>query len=249
MVDKIKEDRIYGQAAVEAFYKKREKDLIRLFVREGEQGRFGEILSACAKKKQLYRLVPNAELSVLAKSEHHEGICAIVKPKEAIPLDRLLDLYQKGFNKGPILVLDGVSNPHNVGAIIRSAVFYGNTNIVINTKTRFNLSGSLARMSEGGLEYASIAFSRDTNFLIQSMKKRGFKILSSDLEAKECSITEDFLEGPFALVLGSESQGISKEFLEHSDHRFRLKGAGIIQSLNVSVFAGIMFNEFYEHGK
>jgi len=245
MANKQKEDRIFGDKAVLAFFERRSKDLIRLFVRNGEQGRYKKILSDCAAKKKVYRLVSEDELEKISQSTHHEGICAIVVPKLNTPLVSLIENYQENYKWEPLIILDTVSNPHNIGGIIRSAIFFGITRIILNNSSNISLAGSLARISEGGVEHSSIAQSTNTKNLIELLKKRDIQIISTDVHSENKKIDSKMIKKPFALVLGNENIGISKDFRDNSDFLLKLSGSGKIESLNVSVFAGVVFSQFY----
>jgi TrmH RNA methyltransferase len=244
MANKQKEDRIFGDKAVLAFFDRRSDDLIRLFVRNGEQGRYKKILSDCASKKKVYRLITDDELEKVSQSTHHEGICAIVEPKSNTPLVSLIEDYQENYKWEPLIVLDSVSNPHNIGGIIRSAIFFGITRIILNNSSNINLAGSLARISEGAVEHAMIAQSSNTKNLIELLNKREIQIISTDVHSENKKINTNMIKRPFALVLGNENMGISKDFRENSDFLLKLSGSGKIESLNVSVFAGVVFSQF-----
>jgi len=242
---KIKEERIYGESAVRALFKHRKKDIIRLFVREGEQGRFKEILSDFAKEKKLYRLVPNIELDKISESTHHEGVCAIASPKPYVEITTLISRYKKNFKGDPLVILDNLGNPHNVGGIIRSAAFFGYTSLIINSKTKLALSGALTRTSEGGVEHCSITHTRDASDLLLALRQNHIPVLVTDANAENDALDEKYLKKPYALVLGNESSGVSKQILEASSVRFKVSGKNLVQSLNVSVCAGVVFNNLF----
>ena len=240
-----KEIRIYGDSAVRSLYKKRKKDIIRLFVRDGEQGRYSEILSGLAKLKIMYRLVKNEELEKISQSTHHEGICAIVKPKSFLKLDQLIEKYLDNFNHDPLIILDNITNPHNIGAIVRSSAFFGNSFHIIHSKGAISLGGSLHRISEGGVEFSQ--FSRVVNItdLKNKLVKNKIKIIVADAEAETSEIDAELFQSPYAIVLGNENSGVSKELKQAADLIFKIEGVGQIQSLNVSVSAGIIFNNLH----
>ncbi len=239
------EDCIYGESAVRTFFDLRNEDLIRLFVREGEQGRFKEILSECARMKKLYRLVPNGDLDKLSKSKHHEGICAVTKPKRFKSLPTLISEYVDKFSGEPLVILDEVGNPHNIGSIMRNAAFFGFNRLILNTKSSIKLSGSLMRTSEGGGEYCSVGLSKSTAQLIEILKEKKIKIVVSDLRAESSAVEEHYMQSPYAIVLGNEVSGVSNDLLKAADLKFKISGADKVQSLNVSVSAGIIFNEIF----
>jgi tRNA G18 (ribose-2'-O)-methylase SpoU len=169
-----------------------------------------------------------------------------VNPKTNVPLVSLIDEYLREYKWQPLVILDGVSNPHNIGGIIRSSIFFEINKIVINHSSKINLGGSLARISEGGVEHAQIAQSSNTKNLIELLKNRGIQIISTDVHSETKKIDPKMLSKPFALVLGNENIGISKDFRESSSFLLKLSGSSKIESLNVSVFAGVVFNQFFE---
>lgn len=223
-------------------------DVERVFIRKGEEGRFGSYLSRLAQNKKVYRLVPQEELNKIAGSEHHEGICLFAKPKKIKSLKSLLTHYISNFHGDPLIILDQVNNPHNIGSIYRAAAFFGFTNIVLVSKSTLHLSGSLARVSEGGTELIDTSFAK-SEILIPLLKELGIHTLVTDVRAETSDLPFEYLSRPYAIVLGSENNGVSKEFFQSSSFLFKIDGSGRLESLNVGMSAGIIFNSIFVASK
>ena len=238
-------DKFYGINLSLVLFEQRFLDIERVFIRKGEEGRFGKYLSKLSKEKKVYRLVPNDELSVIAETEHHEGVCLFAKAKKTLSLANFVNEYLKIFQNKPIIVLDQIQNPHNIGSIYRSAAYFGFSHILVISKSSIKLSGSLARVSEGGTEFVSTCFVRDSLPLIEIFKKNDISIISTDLNSSNSDIPYELLTNPYAIVIGSEQLGVSKDLILNSILTFRLEGTNKIQSLNAGVSSGIIFNTIY----
>lgn len=252
---KPKEDKIYGIASAYALFHSRPDDIIRVYVRKGEEGRFKDILSELARRRVLYRLVPNEEMLKISESTHHEGICIITNQRRLTSLSSFfveldaLTSNSSGYDM-PVLLLDGISNPHNIGAILRTAAFYGVKFVLLHSESRINLSGSLARVSEGGSEKVYFAKVNDPERIINEFKERGYILLASEVQdAAEFNKTlhSEKLKNnkKTVIILGNEGQGVSGYLRENADYRVSIKGIGSIESLNVSVSTGIFLDAFY----
>jgi TrmH RNA methyltransferase len=256
---KPKEDKIYGISSAYALFESRPDDIIRVYVRKGEEGRFKDILSEMARRRVLYRLVPNEEMLKISESTHHEGICIITHQKRLTPLssffaelDALTD--NSSTNDMPILLLDGISNPHNIGAILRTAAFYGVRFVLLHSESRINLSGSLARVSEGGSEKVYFSKVNDVERIIKEFKDREYVLLASEVQdAAEFNATlySEKLRGnkKIVLILGNEGLGVSSYLRENADFRVSIRGIGEIESLNVSVSTGVFLDSFFRRNQ
>ena len=243
--ERTKCERIFGKEACHQVYDIRPDAIVKAYVRKGEEGRFKEILSSLAKDRIGYNLVPEDELRKIAQSEHHEGICMLVKKREKVTLTNWLSTLRDA--KG-ILFLDGVDNPHNIGGILRSALYFGASHIILNSKTKYNLSGSLARISEGAVEHLYVLQDFDLDQLQSKLQGLGYKIIISTTESNAKIPELKEVPPKWVIVVGSEGAGISKEVQAIGDLSIHIEAGSKLQSLNVSVATGILLYELTKAG-
>lgn len=184
--------------------------------------------------------------------QRHQGVVAILSPAEIWRLDTFLqklvldrisyELSGRNMDGYTVAVLDGIEDPHNLGAIIRVAEAAGVKAVFIPQRRAVGLTGTVAKTSAGAL--ASLPVVRVGNLVqcLETLKKYGFWVAALDLEAKE-TYTESNLIRPMVIVIGSEGTGVSRIVKEHCDFLVKIPMLGKTESLNASVAAGIMFYE------
>jgi len=236
-------DKHCGPAAVAALFAQRPADVLRFFYTPMRRQEAGTYCAALAKRRLPYREVPPEELQRIAGTTHHGGMVAVARPRGLI----LLDVA----NLPPILwaapvlpILDGIGNPHNLGAIARSAAFFGCKALVISGDNRqARLSDAALRTAEGGLEALTVFQAPDLPSLLRALAPR---MLSLAAVAREGEPPEALPRGrPFALVLGNEEKGLSRETIAASTARVTLPGSGAVESLNVSVAAAVLIHALW----
>ena len=177
-------------------------------------------------------------LSRIAKTSSHQGFASIVEPFEGIPLKTLLNKAKTKQNP-LLLMLDGIEDPNNLGAILRSADAFGVDGIIMRRHGEVPLNETVARVSTGAIAYVDVAVVSNLSQAISECKDAGFWIVSSDGEAKMAHTEVDY-HGPIVLVVGSEGFGISKNVLSHSDFIVKIPMVGHVNSLNASVATGVL---------
>lgn len=186
------------------------------------------------------RRVNNAELDNKAHGVH-QGVMAEIKPYEYLDLDSLIKLSKN--KKIPVIViLDGINDPHNMGAILRSCDVFDVTGIIIPKYNQVPLNATVAKTSAGAINYVPVSLVGNLNQAIEKLKENGFWVVSSDGSADKsyADIKYDF---PCALVIGSEGEGVSKLVLKNSDFIVKIPQSGHVNSLNASVAAGILLSK------
>lgn len=218
-------------------------DAAELWVADGaERGRLGEILRLAREAGVRLREAPRQKLDRLAGTDRHQGVVAVVADYRYRELDELLDAA-RGKGEPPLLVLlDGIEDPQNLGAIIRSAHALGSHGVVIPKDRAVGITATAAKASAGAVEHCPVA--RVTNLVqaMDSLKESGVWIagLAADGDADLASLD---LTGPTAIVVGSEGQGIRRLVRERCDHAVRIPMSGEIGSLNASSSAAICLYE------
>ena len=179
----------------------------------------------------------NNELNVFSEGGVHQGIVANIKPYEFTPLETILKNCEK--ESKPILVLlDGVVDTHNLGAILRCCDIFGVNGLIIGKHDQVGLNATVAKTSAGAINYVPVAQVGNLNQTIDLLKKKGFWIVAADGNCDKSYLDLDY-NFPTVLVIGNEGDGISPLVLKNSDFIVKIPMYGKVNSLNASVATGI----------
>jgi len=197
-----------------------------------------EVLKAIALKKIDIERVAESKLDQLSERGLHQGIVASVLDFRYYSLEEVIAAAAS--KKYPLLiVLDGIEDPHNFGAILRTCDAFGVDGVIIKKNRQVPLNATVAKVSTGAIDFVKVAEVTNLSVAIASLKERGYWIVASDGEAT-LSYRDVDCERPIALVLGSEGRGVSRLVIERSDYKVKIPMFGHVNSLNVSVAAGIL---------
>ncbi len=210
--------------------------LERVLVAQGAGGpRLQEIIDMARRAQVPVRFEPRSALDRLAGSAAHQGVVALGAATRYADLDA-------ASSSALVVVLDGVEDPHNLGAIIRTAHAAGAGSVIIPERRAAGITDVVAKAAAGALEHLPVVRVANINRALEELKQRGFWIYGLDERG-----TEDYdrveYSPPTALVLGGEGKGLHEQVREHCDVLVRIPMAGKISSLNVSVAAGIVLFE------
>lgn len=244
------EVRLCGLAAVRARFKTNPDSFKRLYFDYDTGRKLGIISKVLAANRKIYRCVEPNELEKLSGSIHHGGVVAVVTPN---PLEGIKesDITKWVKRSDTILVLDSIGNAHNLGAIARTAAFFGVTRIVIADNPNAAKPNDAAyRVAEGGLEHVEVRLVSSLHQFLKALTLAGYSVVGTSVK-KEAAKTphsldkiSEKLEGkPIALVLGNEEHGISQEAASACSDLVMIPGEGNIESLNVSAAASILIWE------
>ena len=202
-----------------------------------------EILSMIDEAGVRVNYISNKELDNMCDGVH-QGVAAIVKDYEYYSLESILAKAKKQ-ERPLIVILDGINDPHNLGAILRCADVFNVTGILIPKHNQVPLNATVAKTSAGAINYVPVALVGNLNQVIQKLKDEGFWVVSTDGSATQNyqDIKYDF---NVALVIGSEGQGVSKLVVNNSDYVVKIPQYGHVNSLNASVAAGILLAKIRE---
>ncbi len=210
-------------AVIEALRSPRRK-VLRLFATAAAAER---IASLAAERHLVPEIVPGEAIAGrLPKDAVHQGLLLEARHLEPIELDDVPD-------EGVVLVLDQVTDPHNVGAILRTAAAFGVSALVLTARHAPEMSGTLAKAASGGLEHVRLAVVVNLARALDDLGRRGFLRIGLDSDGP-AALEDTPLPGPLALVLGAEGQGLRRLTRERCDVLARLDMPGAIKSLNVS---------------
>ena len=225
------------------------RDINKILISKGEKhGSINKIISLAKQKKVVIVEVEKQKLNSISQTGNHQGVIAIVPPFEYCEVEDILD-EAKNKNEQPfILILDGFEDPHNLGAIIRTAETAGVHGVIIPKRRAASVNSTVNKVSAGAVEHMKIARVNNINDTIQYLKDNGLWIIGTDGKAENYYYEQD-LTGPIALVIGSEGYGMNRLVSENCDILVKIPMMGKITSLNASVSAGIVTYEIVKQRK
>ena len=193
-----------------------------------------------ARRRLPYRVVGDAELMKVAGSQHHEGMCVVVSPRR--PLEEAA-FFARLPNVARMVYLDAVENPHNVGAVLRTAAHFGALALAGSRDRLPTPSGATARVAEGGAEHVPMLRWADPLGSLAALAPR-FTLVATAHDASQSLYQADLPER-CVFLLGAEGQGLSREVRALAKFAVAIPGTGAVESLNVSVAAAILLAEHY----
>jgi len=237
-------DLIYGHHAVAAVLRRDPACLLEICIAEGArpQGELSRILEEARRIGLRIRTAPRKELDVLTSESAHQGIVAWQKPSRAHSEADLDALLTRTRCTPLLLILDGLKDPHNLGACLRSADAAGAHAVIAPKDRATGLTPVVRKVASGAAE--SLPFIQVTNLArtLRHLKQQGIWLVGADAAAEQ-NLYQTDLTGPVALVMGAEGEGLRRLTRDHCDFLARIPMAGAVASLNVSVAAGICLFE------
>lgn len=238
-----KELRICGLAAVQARFARDPASIHRLFYEPAIGPRVGAICKVLALAKKVYRQVEAAELEKISGSIHHGGVVAVVA-LTALRVPTTADIGEWAKRGEALLVLDRIGNAHNLGAIARTAAFFGVPRIVIpQNPTAARPSEAAHRVAEGGLEHVEVWQAKSLVALVRDAVTAGYEVVGAATRGGRPDVPRTNPGKPLALVLGNEEHGISGEVAGECSRLVTIPGIGKVESLNVSVAGAVLMWE------
>ena len=236
-----REDLIIGRNAIlEALRAGRELDT--LFVAKGERvGSISKIIAICRDTGIPIKEVDIKKLDFMCAHETHQGIVASAAVQSYATVDEIFEVANERGEKPFIIICDEIEDPHNLGAIIRSAECAGAHGVIIPKRRSASLSFAVSKTSAGAIEYMPVARVSNLSATIDDLKKRGVWIYGADIQGENWCQT-DYTDA-VGLVIGSEGNGLGRLIREKCDFIVSLPMKGHIESLNASVAAGIVMFE------
>jgi TrmH RNA methyltransferase len=241
MAPRAKESKTYGVNACRALFLRRPADILRVYLVQELVGAFGDLLSSLARMRRPYRIVAPAELEAITESRHHEGICIVTNPRPPVPLEDLLRA------PGPACVIGlvEVGNPHNVGAILRTAAHFGVRGVLfLAAGAPARLSAAAARTSEGGAEYLDLASEADPPRALRAARAAGFVVAATSSHGGRDLYVEP-LPPRLLLLVGAEDQGLPEGVTAAADLIISVPGTGQVESLNVAAATAVILGEHW----
>ncbi|MEN5274416.1 TrmH family RNA methyltransferase [Stenotrophomonas lactitubi] len=233
--------RLYGWNAVQALFAKRPQALRKLYLVESLIPRMQPVLKWCVANRVGYRVVEEGDLNKLAATTHHEGLVADVLRAPVVPLAQWL----AELGEGPALALwlDGVGNPHNFGAILRSAAHFGAKALLLPASSTLALSGAAARVAEGGAESVPLVQLPEDAEAMAQLRAAGFGLAATLVDGGD-DVFRASLPARLVYVMGAESEGMDRGLASQCDQQLSIPGSGAVESLNVASATAVLLAQW-----
>ena len=209
----------------------------KVTISDGLNKDFSGLVSVLCKKRNIsLKIISRQEFKKIEGNENYQGIIAEVEDFKYCDLTELLNQPTKF-----LCILDGIEDPHNFGAILRSADAFSVDGVIIKSKNQVPLNWTVAKVSTGAIEYVKVAQVSNLSNAIKTLKDNGFWVYAADGSGKDSYEKLDY-KGAVALIVGSEGRGISQLVMKNSDFIIKIPMSGHVNSLNVSVSTGILLS-------
>lgn len=195
------------------------------------------------EKKIPFQAVSSEELGRMAHRAVHQGIVAEVKEYAYLSLNEIIE-KNKDDDRALLVLLDGIEDPHNLGAIVRSVDAFGGNGIIIGANRQVEITPTVAKVSTGAIEYVDVCQTVNLHQAVLRLKEAGYWIVSSDGEAKRDYRDVDY-RTKIVLIVGSEGKGIRPLLLKNSDYTVRIPMTGHVNSLNASVACAVFLSQIF----
>lgn len=235
--------RVFGLNACRAVFERRPQEIRKAWLSERRVAEVKPMLAWLARERVGYTIVAEDDLERLTQSQHHEGICLEVLRRPPQPLAAFLRGV-KPASASWLVLLDGVGNPHNFGAVLRIAAHFGADAVLLPPGSTLALSGAACRVAEGGAEALPLVATGDLAEALPALARAGYDAVATvvrqgtDLYAAE-------LPRRVVFVFGAEGGGLSAALLKAIRRRVRIPGTGAVESLNIATAVGVVAAEFW----
>ena len=241
---RAEETRVYGENACQALFQSRPECIVRAWFIQSVTPRFKEALRWMAANRKAYHVVDDAELTKASGTEHHGGVCFLIKKRNGTTVQQWVSQADA---EDCVLALEDVGNPHNLGAIMRSCAHFGVKGVLLQDAAVVE-SGAAIRTAEGGAEHVQPITGESVLDAIEEFRKAGYSIVTTSSH-KGTPLFEATLPRKMVLVLGQERDGLSDAALSSADLSVSIAGTGKVESLNVSVATGVLLAEWWRQNK
>lgn len=228
---------------------KAEVPIKEIFIEKRKENRVSEDIRNFAKIKNIPFIFKDSfELDNLTKGASHQGIVAVMQPFKYADLNEIITVIKKNGEKGFFIILDHLEDPHNLGAIVRTALCSGAHGIIIPGNRSVFVTSTVIKVSVGSVFHLPIIKVKNLVQAINTLKKENYWIFGSHQDGK-LNIFQDRLEKPLALVVGNENKGLSSIVKKNCDGIVSIPQKKIVGSLNVSVATGILAYSIYRDSR
>ena len=240
--ERIFDDQIEGRNAVLELLESN-RDINKIYVTKGDKkGSIKKIIAIANEKKIIVVEKDKNQMDQMAGTENYQGVIAIVPPFEYSEVEDILTVAKERKEEPFILILDGIEDTHNLGAIIRTAETAGVHGIIIPKRRAASVNSTVSKVASGALEYMKIARVNNITDTINKLKEENIWICGTTIDSEKYYYNQDF-KMPIAIVIGNEAKGISELVKKNCDFLVKIPMKGQITSLNASVSTGIIAYE------
>lgn len=224
------------------------KSIDKLFVLDGSgDGPIQTILREAKKKDTIVRFVAKERLDQLSETKKHQGVIAIAAAYAYASIEEMLENAREKGEAPFLFLLDNIEDPHNLGAMIRTANLCGAHGVIIPKRRAVGLTAAAAKASAGAINYTPVAKVTNLTNVMKELKKEGLWFVCADMDGVPMYDLD--LKGPIGLVIGSEGEGVSRLVKDNCDLTASIPMKGNIDSLNASVAAGVLaFEILHQRG-
>nr|WP_293698338.1 23S rRNA (guanosine(2251)-2'-O)-methyltransferase RlmB [uncultured Peptostreptococcus sp.] len=208
-----------------------------------KEGSIKKILAMAKENKVIIQEVDRHKLDEMSESHAHQGVIAITSDYRYYDLDEILEIPRQKGEDPFFIILDGITDPHNLGSIIRTADAVGAHAVIIPKRRSVQITPIVAKASAGAVEYLPVCKVTNIVNTIKTLKENGLWIAAVDMDGQ--TFYQQNLGGPLGLVVGSEGEGISRLVKQNCDFTVSMPMSGNVTSLNASVAGGILLYEVY----
>ncbi|MDD6484389.1 MAG: 23S rRNA (guanosine(2251)-2'-O)-methyltransferase RlmB [Clostridiales bacterium] len=235
------EDKIIGRKPVEEAIKSG-RSIDKILIKKGKyEGSIVPIIKRAKAAGIIIQEVEKQKLDAISEGANHQGIVAYVSAYEYASIDDILDAAKKKNEPPFVIICDKITDPHNLGAILRTADCVGAHGVIIPKRGGVGINSTAAKTSAGAAEYVPVAKVTNISAAIEDLKKQGLWVAAADMDGEDMKKAD--LTGALALVIGSEGDGISRLVKEKCDFTVSIPMRGNINSLNASVAASVLMYE------
>ena len=245
--------RLFGVNACRAVFERRPQAIRKIYITEQRINAFRPVLAACAANRVGYRVVGDEDLERLTQSTHHEGVVFDVLRPALLTLDELLERTPNEGGGSAIaasrpsltLWLDGVGNPHNLGAVLRIAAHFGAAAVLVPRGGGAQLSGAACRVAEGGAEAVPLVVLDDPVAALRRLDRAGYGVFATVVRPEPgADLNRTVFPARCVVVFGAESAGTSAALLQAVPKHLYIPGTGDVESLNIATAAAVIVSEF-----
>lgn len=208
-----------------------------------KEGSIKKILAMAKENKVIIQEVDRHKLDEMSESHAHQGVIAITSDYRYYDLDEILEIPKERGEDPFFIILDGITDPHNLGSIIRTADAVGAHAVIIPKRRSVQITPIVAKASAGAVEYLPVCKVTNIVNTIKTLKENGLWIAAVDMDGQ--TFYQQNLGGPLGLIVGSEGEGISRLVKQNCDFTVSMPMSGNVTSLNASVAGGILLYEVY----
>jgi TrmH RNA methyltransferase len=243
------EIKLCGVNACQKLFLTRAEDIIRVYLTEERTQEFSELVKSCARRRKAYHVVTREDLDKISGSTHHEGICILAKRQPPPSWEKFLETLEQHPNDPIlILILEEVSNPHNIGAITRSAAHFGCQYVVLPNEKNFKPSAALLRTAEGGGEHVEFISAPSISVISTELRLRHLSVFGTAMKGRISLYhagEKGALPARLAVILGNEAKGLSLDARKAAAGLITIPGTGAVESLNVGISAALIAGEYF----